>query len=125
MSTDIEESDRSEYDSDGNTGSRSLLSNVFGTRGKAEIIAVLVTKSNQDLSVTEIADLAGLDRSAAYDPLRELVDIGLVEESRQVSNSMLYQINRDSDSARLIAELQFALAEEFSEQIQEQQDQAE
>lgn len=109
--------ERAEYDSDGSTGSESLLSRVFGTRGKAEIIAVLVTKSDRELSAREIANLAGLDRSHTYEPLKELVDIGLVNETRKVGNSQLYQINHDSDSVRLIAELQFCLAEEFAEKI--------
>ncbi len=114
--------EREEYDSDGSTGSASLLSRVFGTRGKAEIIAVLVTKSNREFSVREIANLAGLDRSHTYEPLKDLVDIGLVVETRKVGNSQLYQINQDSDSAHLIAELQFCLAEEFGETIHRLED---
>lgn len=111
-----------DYDSDGKTGSASLLNSVFGTSSKTRIIAVLVTKSQRDLSVREIANLAGIERTATYEPLQELVDIGLIVETRTVSNSQLYQINRESDSARLIAELQFALAEEFSDQIHETED---
>jgi predicted transcriptional regulator len=108
-----------EYDSAGKTGSASLLNKVLGTSNKTKIVAVLVTKDQRDLCVREIANLAGIDRTAAYDPLKELVEIGLVNETRVVSNSQMYQINRNSESARLIAELQFALAEEFSDRIHE------
>lgn len=111
--------ERLEYDSEGSTGSASLLSHVFGTRGKAEILAVLITKSTRELSVSEIANLAGLNRSHTYEPLEDLVDIGLVLKTRKVGNSQLYQINRESDSATLIAELQFSLADEFAERIHE------
>lgn len=109
--------ERAEYDSGGETGSSSLLHQVFGTRGKTEILSVLITKSSRELSVAEIADLAGIDRSHAYDPLGELVDLGLVIKTRKVGGSQLYQINRDLESTHKIAELQFTLADEFSERV--------
>jgi len=92
------------------------LTKLFGESAKTKIIAALLSESDVDVNVTDIADLAGLHRTTVYDHIDDLEDLGVVEQTRTVSGSPMYQINRDSDVAEDIAKLHWDLLDVVGEE---------
>lgn len=86
-----------------------VLTQALGTHAKVKILAAFLSESDRDLNVTDIARLAGIDRSTLYEHLDDLLAFGLVVETREVGNSTMYQINRESDAAKALAELEWEL----------------
>ena len=85
------------------------LTKLFGNSPKVKIIAALLSESDHDLNVNQIAELAGVHRSTVYDHLEDLVALGVVEKTREVSGSQMYRINKDSTVAEDVAQLEWDL----------------
>lgn len=85
------------------------LTKLFGNGPKVKIIAALLSESDHDLNVSQIAELAGVHRSTVYDHLQDLVEVGVVEKTREVSGSQMYRINKDSTIAESVAQLEWDL----------------
>lgn len=92
----------------------SALTSLFGTHPKTKILAALLSES-RDVNVTRIAELAGVSRSTVYDHLDDLEELRVVEQTRTVGGSPLYQINRNSDVAKKLAQLEWDLLDEFDD----------
>ncbi|PSP79047.1 hypothetical protein BRC81_06130 [Halobacteriales archaeon QS_1_68_20] len=100
----LEHTDRSEtYAED------TALTELFGNGPKVKIIAALLGESDHDLNVTQIAELAGIHRTTVYDHLEDLLELGVVEQTRTVGGSQMYRIDRDSTVAEDVAQLEWDL----------------
>lgn len=86
------------------------LTMLFGDSPKVKILAVLL-KQGRDTNVSNIADLGGMSRSSVYRHIDMLINLGVVEKTREVGGSPLYQINRQSDVAQKLGELQYELVD--------------
>lgn len=76
---------------------------LFGQPARTKIVAAFVSERGRDLNVSYIADLAGVARSTVYDHLDDLRELGVVEHTRDVGGSPMYQLNENSDvSAELV-----------------------
>lgn len=94
--------------------SETVLTDVLGGHAKVRILSALIGDSDRDLNATEVARLAGIDRSTFYDHVDDLLAYDLVVETRTVGNSTMYQINRDSEAAEDIAQLEWDLLDEVA-----------
>lgn len=74
-----------------------------------KILVALLGENHRDLNATEIARLAGIDRSTFYDHLNDLLDYEMLVETRQVANSQMYRINRDNPAAEALAKAEWEL----------------
>lgn len=86
------------------------LTQVFGDSPKTKIIAALLSEYNRDINISDISRLSGVSRSAIYDHIDQLVDIGIVKQTRKMGGSKLYQINTDSEIVQHIADIEAKLA---------------
>lgn len=93
-----------------------VLTDVLGPHAKVKILVTLLSKSDRDLNPTDIARLAGIDRSTFYEHIDDLVAYELVEETRTVGNSQMYQINRDNPAAEDLAQFEWDLLDYIPEQ---------
>lgn len=93
-----------------------VLTDVLGPHAKVKILATLVSENDRDLNATEIARLAGIDRSTFYDHIDDLLAYDLVEVTRTVGNSKMYRINRDNDAAAALAEFEWKLLDYVPEE---------
>lgn len=89
--------------------SETVLTDVLGGHAKVKILVALLGESDRDLNATEIARLAGIDRSTFYDHIDDLLAYDLVVETRVVGNSQMYRINRESEAAEDLAQLEWDL----------------
>ncbi|WP_135823392.1 winged helix-turn-helix domain-containing protein [Halorussus ruber] len=97
-------------------GEDTVLTDVLGPHAKVKIITVLIGESDRDLNPTDISRLAGIDRSTFYEHIDDLVAYGVVEETRTVGNSQMYQINRDNPAAEDLAQLEWDLLDYIPEE---------
>jgi DNA-binding transcriptional ArsR family regulator len=88
-----------------------VMTDVLGNHAKVKMIVALLSEADQDLNATELARLAGIDRSTFYEHIDDLLAYGIVEETRRVANSQMYKLNRDSDAAEDLAQLEWDLIE--------------
>lgn len=91
----------------------SALTRLFGNHPKVKILAALLSESDRDITKSDIAELAGVHRTTVYDHLEDLEELGVVEETRRVKGSPMYQINRDSKVAEDVAQLEWDLMDIF------------
>lgn len=91
------------------------LTALFGNGPKVKIVAALLAESDRDVNVTDIGELAGVHRTTVYDHLEDLVELGVVEETRTVSGAQMYRIDRDSTVAEDVAQLEWDLLDVLPE----------
>lgn len=95
------------------------LVKLFGPKPRVKILAVLLAQG-RDINASTIAELAGVSRSSVYDHLDPLITLGLVNKTREINGSPLYEINKDSPSAKKLAQLEMELVYELSREEREQ-----
>lgn len=91
-----------------------VLTDLFGNSPKVKILSALLSETDQDINVTQIAKLAGVSRSTVYDHLDDLVELNVVEHTRDVGGSPMYRLNRDSDVAEDLAQTEWDLLSAIS-----------
>lgn len=91
------------------------FTNALGGHSKTKILAVMLGDHTQDLTASDIARMAGIERSTFYDHVDELLDYGLIKITRDAGNSTMYQINKESEAAQAIAEFEWKLLDALNE----------
>ena len=73
------------------------LTHLFGTPARTKIIAALLSEKGRDLNTSDIARLAGVARSTVYAHLDDLDALGIVEQTRTIGDSPMYQVDTGSE----------------------------
>ena len=81
------------------------LVELFGKPGRTKLVSVFVDERENDLSISELARQAGVARSTVYDHLDDLVELGIVQETRETGPSTRYQLDNDDEIAELLYQL--------------------
>ena len=81
------------------------LVELFGKPGRTKLISVFVDEGDNDLSISELARQAGVARSTVYDHLDDLIELGIVKETRETGPSTRYQFDGDNEIAELLYQL--------------------
>ncbi|WP_226007462.1 winged helix-turn-helix domain-containing protein [Natrinema salinisoli] len=81
------------------------ITDILGDHPRAKILTVLLSEAPNDINITDIARLAGLERKTVYSHLDPLLAYGIVEKSRMVGNSTMYRINTDNEAAKALGKL--------------------
>ncbi len=71
------------------------LEKLFTGSATAKILDVLWEYQDLDLTLTDIADEAGIHYTTLMKALPLLEELGLITMTRQVGNAKLYQVNKD------------------------------
>jgi DNA-binding transcriptional ArsR family regulator len=72
-----------------------MLDKLFTGSATAKILDVLWEYQDIDLTLTDIADEAGIHYTTLMKALPVLEELGVVTMTRQVGNAKLYQINQE------------------------------
>jgi len=75
------------------------LVRLFGTPARTRILSVFVDEREFDLTITEVAEQAGVARSTVYEHIDDLVALGVIAETRQTGSSTRYRLSRDDPIA--------------------------
>ena len=81
------------------------LVELFGKPGRTKLVSVFVDERKNDLSISELARQAGVARSTVYDHLDDLIELGIVKETRETGPSTRYQLDNDDEIAELLYQL--------------------
>lgn len=81
------------------------LVELFGKPARTKLLSVFVDERERDLNVSELARQAGIARSTVYDHLDVLLELNLVEETRETGSSTRYQLDTDDEIAELLYQL--------------------
>ena len=92
-----------------------VLTDVLGTHAKVKILTALLSENDRDCNATEIARLAGIDRTTFYDHVDDLLAYEMIERTRTVANSQMYRINRDNPAAEALATMEWTLLDQLAE----------
>ena len=84
---------------------RTPLVELFGKPGRTKLISVFVDERENDLSISELARQAGVARSTVYDHLDDLVELGIVKETRETGPSTRYRLDDNKEIAELLYQL--------------------
>lgn len=90
---------------------QTVLTELLGDHPKVKILAVLLSEG-RDINISEIAKQAGMSRSTVYNHIHDLEDLAVVDQTREISGSPLYQLNRQSPIAKNLAQLEWVLLDE-------------
>ena len=85
------------------------LTALFGNHPKTKIIATLLSEKEHDVNISEIARMSGMARSTVYEHIDDLVELGVVENTREVSMGQMYKIAEDDDLVELIDALEWGV----------------
>lgn len=85
---------------------------IFSNNSRVRIIAALLSEADRDLNISDIARVAGISRSAVYDNIEPLEEHGIINQTREIGDSTMYEINTDSEIVALIAEIEELLLEQ-------------
>jgi DNA-binding transcriptional ArsR family regulator len=94
---------------------QTALTELLGNHPKVKILVVLLSEG-RDINISQIAEQAGMSRSTVYDHIEELQTLEVVEQTRKISGSPLYQINKDSNVAEQLHKLEWALIESVADE---------
>ncbi|WP_238398221.1 winged helix-turn-helix domain-containing protein [Halorussus salinus] len=79
---------------------------LFGQPARTKILAAFVSERGRDLNVSYVAELVGVARSTVYDHLDDLQVLGVIEHTRDVGGSPMYQLNEGSEIAEELVRLE-------------------
>ncbi|KOX91444.1 hypothetical protein AMS69_18910 [Haloarcula rubripromontorii] len=106
MKTEANQSPNRDPDSEEAYAEDTPLTWAFGDTPKVKIIAALLSEAERDINISDISRLSGVSRSAIYEHLDDLVELGVVAQTREMGGSTLYQINTENEAVEKIAELE-------------------
>lgn len=82
------------------------LTHLFGTPARTKIIAAFLGEKDQDLNTSDIARMAGVARSTVYDHLDSLEELGVIEQTRTIGDSPMYQLDTDDDLVEAVVQVE-------------------
>lgn len=113
MKVDTGQSPQPDSDSDEPYAEDTPLTWALGDTPKVKIIAAMLSEADRDINISDISRLSGVSRSAIYEHLGDLVALNIIEETRELGGSTLYQINKDNEVVEKIAEVEAALIQQW------------
>ena len=93
---------------------QTALTQLLGDHPKVKILVVLLSEG-RDINVSRIAEQAGMSRTTVYNHIDDLRDLNVVEKTRELGGCPLYQLNRSSEVAKKLGQLEWELLDEFEE----------
>jgi DNA-binding transcriptional ArsR family regulator len=91
-------------DGEGATVDNTPLVALLGGGARVRILSAFVGDRDYDMTVSMIAEQAGVARSTVYEHIDDFLDLGVIEQTREAQGPM-YQYNHDSEIAEKLWEL--------------------
>jgi len=79
---------------------------LFGENPRIKILAAFLSEAGKDMRVSDIARLAGVSRSTAYNHIDYLVEIGAVRPTRKIGGSTLYEVDTENEIVQHIMKIE-------------------
>lgn len=76
---------------------------LFETPSRVKIVDVFLRKHYEELTASDVIELAGLSRNSFHRNVDDLEELGVVERAGTVGNTTTYRLNKDSELAKTLA----------------------
>ncbi|RQH01898.1 winged helix-turn-helix domain-containing protein [Natrarchaeobius oligotrophus] len=76
---------------------------LFETPSRVKIVDVFLRKHYEELTASDVIELAGLSRNSFHRNVDDLEELGIVERAGTVGNTTTYRLNKDSELAKTLA----------------------
>ena len=89
-------------------GDEAPLTYLLGDSSRVKVVGAFVAERGRDISISDVARIAGIARSTVYNHIGALERMGVIEHTRDVrdGHSSLYQLNEDSEIADMLYKLE-------------------
>jgi len=78
---------------------------LFGNPGAVKILDVFLRKHYEEMTVTDVIELAGVSRSTFHRNLSALQELGVVEAAGKDGNATKYRLNKENELAGTLARM--------------------
>ncbi len=99
-----------------------LFVKVMGSYPLIKVLSFLMTFREFDYPLTEIAENSGVGWTTIHTFFPELVEAGIVIETRRIGRARLYKLNKNSLIAKKLLELNDRICEEFMRKITKEEE---
>ena len=101
--------------SSGDDPEGSVVVDVLGDHPKTRILLAVLTDPDRDYNMSDIAELADTDRSTVYRHIDDLIEMGLIKQTRKAGNAPMYQINQDNGAAQAFGKFEWEVIKALGE----------
>jgi Fe2+ or Zn2+ uptake regulation protein len=88
-----------------------MLKNLFGNNTLIRVLDFLLENRFWDYTKTDIARHSGISRTQLYRTWSNVLEKGLVKETRKIGATVLYQTNMESPIMKHLEKLSLTIAE--------------
>ena len=84
----------------------------------SKVLDFMITFSEWDYSITDIAKNSGLSFKTGFDEVKKLETQGVLVRSRIVGKAIMYKLNKESNQTQSIMKLAFDVAKKRAEKLE-------
>ena len=92
-----------------------MFKEIFGDSPQTKILDFLSDHPDYDYSISEIAKQAQVSRPTVYKIKDILIKKGLIIQTREQGNSLLYKLNIDNKLVQIILKFDFEIAKKIAD----------
>lgn len=93
------------------------LESVFSC-STSKVLDFMITFSEWDYSITDIAKNSGLSFKTGFDEVKRLEVQGILVKSRTVGKAIMYKLNKESNQTQSIMKVAFDVAKKRAEKLE-------
>jgi len=94
-----------------------MLEDLFGSNTLVKVLDFLLENRFWDYTKTDISKHSGISRTQLYRVWDQILENGLVKETRKIGATILYQANMDSPIMKNLEKLSMTIADEKNRKI--------
>ena len=82
-----------------------IFTKAVGNTPKIKVLEFLIEGRELDYSISDIAEGAGIGRTTLFRVWNDFVELGIVENTRNIGNAKLYKLNLSNPFVRKFVDL--------------------
>ena len=90
-----------------------MFVDIFGENPQVKVLDFLIDNRDFDYSLTDIAKGSRVARPTLYKIWKDLIEMGLVKETRRVGNAKMYKLNTESELVKKLTAFDFELSKKI------------
>jgi predicted transcriptional regulator len=90
-----------------------MLTDLFGDYPQVRVLDFLVESRSFDYSITDIARMSNVARPTLYEMIEELLEMGIIEETRRSGNARMFALNKKNDVVKSLSKFDLELSKKL------------
>ncbi|MCD6481421.1 MAG: winged helix-turn-helix transcriptional regulator [Thermoplasmata archaeon] len=97
-----------------------MFKEIFGNSPQTKILDFLGDHPNYDYNISDLAEYAGVSRPTLYKIIPEMIEKGLIIETRKIGKSKMYKLNTKNEIVKVILKFDFEISTAIAKQEEEE-----